>query len=65
MATTTDGARSARVGRPRANPKPSELAPAEEILDASARLFSTLGYTTTTLQEPQIFYRERDRARPG
>ncbi len=51
MATTTDGARSVRVGRPRANPKPSDLAPAEEILDASARLFSTLGYTTTTTRE--------------
>lgn len=43
--------RAAKVGRPRANPKPSDLAPAEEILDASARLFSTLGYTTTTTRE--------------
>ena len=40
-----------RVGRPRANPRPTELAPAEEILDASARLFSTVGYTTTTTRE--------------
>lgn len=51
MAATTDGTPRVRVGRPRANPKPSELTPAEEILDASARLFSTLGYTTTTTRE--------------
>ena len=41
----------ARVGRPRANPRPTDLAPSEEILDASARLFSTVGYTTTTTRE--------------
>lgn len=51
MAMTSDETRRTRVGRPRANPKPSDLAPAEEILDASARLFSTLGYTTTTTRE--------------
>lgn len=48
---TTGVAGTAKVGRPRANPRPSELAPSEEILDAAARLFSTLGYTTTTTRE--------------
>jgi len=56
MATAARAARTtatgvAKVGRPRANPKPSDLAPYEEILDAAARLFSTLGYTTTTTRE--------------
>ena len=48
---TTRATGTAKVGRPRANPRPTELAPSEEILDASARLFSTLGYTTTTTRE--------------
>ena len=48
----TNGMRSAvKVGRPRANPRPTDLEPYEEILDASAQLFSTVGYTTTTTRE--------------
>ena len=42
---------TAGVGRPRSNPKPTALAPYEEILDAAAELFTTRGYAATTTRE--------------
>jgi Tetracyclin repressor-like, C-terminal domain len=51
MSTAIEPARAAKVGRPRTTQRPTELTPLEEILDASARLFSTVGYSTTTTRE--------------
>ena len=48
--TTTKGARS-RVGRPRANPRPLERAPEEEILLVAARLFAQKGFAGTSTRE--------------
>jgi AcrR family transcriptional regulator len=40
-----------RVGRPRVTPSVGDVAPSEAILDVAARLFSTIGYSTTTTRE--------------
>ena len=41
----------ARLGRPRSNPRETDLEPREEILRVSARLFTTRGYTTASTRE--------------
>lgn len=40
-----------RLGRPRADPRPVVGDPREQILDAAARLFSTVGYSSTSTRE--------------
>jgi AcrR family transcriptional regulator len=54
-----------RVGRPRADPREREKEPREELLDAAAELFSTVGYGKATtraianaagLRQPSMFH---------
>jgi AcrR family transcriptional regulator len=54
-----------RVGRPRVDPTARDGEPREEILDAAAKLFSTVGYARTTtravaaasgLRQPSLFH---------
>jgi AcrR family transcriptional regulator len=40
-----------RVGRPRANPNAGSDSPSEDILDAAAALFCSIGYSTTTTRQ--------------
>jgi AcrR family transcriptional regulator len=40
-----------RVGRPRANPRAISEDPSEDILDAAAALFCSIGYKTTTTRQ--------------
>jgi AcrR family transcriptional regulator len=53
-----------RVGRPRVDPRPTEKEPREELLDAAAELFSSVGYGNATtraiaqaagLRQPSLF----------
>ncbi len=54
-----------RVGRPRVDPRPTEKEPREELLDAAAELFSSVGYGNATtraiaqaagLRQPSLFH---------
>lgn len=49
--TPTARASRARAGRPRAESRQSDLAPREEILEASARLFTNEGFAATSTRE--------------
>jgi AcrR family transcriptional regulator len=40
-----------RVGRPRADPRAESGSPSEDILDAAASLFCSVGYTATTTRQ--------------
>lgn len=54
-----------RVGRPRVDQRPTEKEPREELLDAAAELFSSVGYANATtraiaqaagLRQPSLFH---------
>lgn len=49
--TPTATASRARTGRPRAESRHSDLAPRDEILEASARLFITKGFAATSTRD--------------
>lgn len=49
--TPTATAARARAGRPRAESRQSDLAPREEILEASARLFASEGFAGTSTRD--------------